>query len=136
MITVPTRAESPDNAASKELRCLSEHRRLAEAALTLGNRLPRHADELLSRFRLAVSCIQIAAEQAFGARQERDAINRWSEVELGEKQIRGATFEALRKGFIDNHEYDELFRVAAAATRARHDETHRLRRRLRQLAVI
>ena len=134
MLTVMTRAEELD--ASHAVECLAAHRRLAQAAHEVMRRLPLAAENQSDLLRLGASCVQIAAEQAFGSRGERDAILRWGECEIGEKQIRKATYHALRNGFIKNRDYDELFRVAAQAQRTRSDETQRLRRRLRQLAVI
>ena len=137
MITVATRAEGVDSAAtSQPADCLSAQRRMARAALELMAHLPPRAQHLTDLLRLGASCVQLAAEQAFTARHERDAMRGWDECELGERQIRSATYQALRGGFIKSRDYDQVFHAAAQATRARRDETLRLRRRLRQLAVI
>jgi len=137
MITVATRAEGVDSAASSQpADCLAAQRALAEAALQLLHALPPRNDHLADLLRLGASCIQLAADQAFIARHERDAVRAWGECEAGERQIRRATYHALRCGFIRSRDYDQLFRIAARATRARRDETQRLRRRLRELAVI
>jgi hypothetical protein len=137
MITVPTQAEGVDSAASSQpADCLAAQRALAQAALELMQTLPPQDGQLIDWLRLGASCIQLASDQAFTARHDRDAIRGWSECELGERQIRRATYHALRCGFIRTRDYDGLFRIAACATRARRDETERLRRRLRQLAVI
>jgi hypothetical protein len=137
MITVATRAEGVDSAASSQpADCLAAQRALAEAALELMRALPSRNDQLTDLLRVGASCMQLASDQAFTARNERDAIRAWSECEPGERQIRSATYHALCRGLIRSRDYDALFRIAARATRARRDETERLRRRLRQLAVI
>ena len=137
MITVATRAETQDSATvSQPADCLAAHRRLANAALVLMQRLPLRGDHLADLLRLGASCIQLASNHAFSTRHEREAIRSWAECDLGERQIRSATYHALRNGFIKTPDYDDVFRAAAEATRARRDEMLRLRRQLRQLAVI
>jgi len=116
--------------------CFAAHHELADRAHAL-SRFLRHtnADES-DLLRLGAVCLQIASERALGAREEREAIRSWVECEIGDLQIRGATYRALALGHIGNPDYDETFRAASQATRARRDELLRLRRRLRQLAVI
>ena len=133
MTTVATRAESDE---SPQVECLRSQRALETAAGELMRRLPLRAENLADLLRLGSSCLIIAAEQAFGERDPRKAIQLWAQCDAGERQIRSGTYHALRNGFIKNRDYDALFAIAAEARRARQRETHRLRRRLRQLAVI
>jgi hypothetical protein len=133
MNTVATRAEMID---SQPVDCLAAQRRLAHAAGELMRRLPLRAENAIDLLRLGAACVAMAAEQAFGARTEREAVVGWTQCELGERQIRAATYRALRAGFIRNRDYDAMFNISTQARRARNDELQRLRRRLRLLSVI
>jgi hypothetical protein len=137
MITQATRAEVDDRGkTSQAIDVLAAQRHMARMALELMRRLPSRAEELKDLLRLGASCIQIASEHAFGARNEHEAIRAWNECELGVRQIRSSTYRALRRGFITSQVYDQVFRIAAWATRLREDETLCLRRRLRQHSLI
>jgi hypothetical protein len=116
--------------------CFAAHNQLADRAHALSRYLRNENVQESDILRLGAVCLQIAAEQALAAREERQAIRSWVECEIGEMQIRGATYRALAHGHIGNPEYDVTFRAAMKATRARREELLRLRRRLRQLAVI
>jgi hypothetical protein len=133
MITVATRAESEQ---AIPIACLAGQRSLTRAAQELIQRLPLRAENMIDLLRLGTTCLSIAAEQAFGERDARQAVLLWSQCEAGEKQIRSAIYHALRNGFIKNRDYDELFRIAADARKARQRELNRLRRELRLLALI
>ncbi len=133
MTTVGTRAESEE---STPVECLAGQRALVHAAQELMRRLPLRAHNSVDLLRLGATCVSIAAEQAFGERDTSVAIRLWTQCEAGERQIRAATYHALRNGFIKNRDYDELFAVAAQSRRTRHRELQRLRRGLRQLALM
>ncbi len=115
--------------------CFAVHKKLAGSAILLARRLGSWGHEA-DQLRLGASCIQIAAERALAAHSEREAILGWSECELGDRQIRGATYRALALGRIGNGEYDETFDAAIVAARIRRDELLRLRRRMRVMTVI
>jgi hypothetical protein len=110
--------------------CFAVHRSLAEHAQQLARRLATRSPDAADQLRLGSSCVDIAAQQALAAREERDAIYGWSQCSLGERQIRRATYQALRGGHIETRDYDSTFDAAIAATRARHSEIQRLRRQL------
>src|SRR5262249_50649584 len=97
--------------------------RAARLARLIAPRSPDDADQL----RLGSSCVQIASQQALASRSERDAIYGWSQCALGDRQIRRATYWALRGGPIAVDDYDVTFSAAIAATRARFCEIQRLR---------
>jgi hypothetical protein len=80
--------------------------------------------------------LRIASQQAVGAPDERQAIRCWSQCALGERQIRSATYRAMRKQRIQTREYDFTFVLAHRAALAREEELLRLRRRLQLLSVI
>src|SRR5205823_5175433 len=84
--------------------CFAVHRKLAGSAILLARRLGSWGQEA-DQLRLGASCVQIAAERALAAHSEREAILGWSECELGDRQIRGATYRALAAGQIGNGEY-------------------------------
>jgi hypothetical protein len=115
--------------------CFAVHRELTIIASELARRLGAGFDDS-DLLRLGASCVDIAAQHALAARDEREAIRSWAQCELGDRQIRAATYRALASGRIDNPEYDRTFGAAIVATRVRRDELLRLRRRLRALAVI
>jgi hypothetical protein len=140
MITVPTQAESLDSAQPDSpagpASCLRAQRALVQAAKQLIQRMPLAAADATDLLRLGLACVHFAAERAFMTHYEQEAVRAWKECELGERQIRRATFRALRAGDIQNQDYDELFRIANQAKRSRERELTRLRQRLHQLAVI
>jgi hypothetical protein len=136
MTTTATHAESVESDATSAAECLALQRGLVHAALELMRRLPLTAHNSVDLLRLGATCISIAAEQAFGERDERRAVHLWAQCDAGERQVRSATYHALRNNFIKNRLYDELFAIANQARRARRSERDRLRRRLRQLALI
>ena len=133
MTTVATHAEFEE---ASPVECLARQRSLVRAAQELMRRLPLRAQNSVDLLRLGVTCLNIAAEQAFGDRDPRQAIRLWTQCEAGEKQIRSATYHALRNGFIKNADYDALFQIASDARKARRRELQRLRRVLHLLALI
>ncbi len=116
-------------------RCFAAHRALWETGAKLSRRLSTATDDgyLLH---LGASCMRIAAENALASREPRDTLKSWRECALAERQIRLATYGALRSGSIDNATYDEVFVLAREAARIREHERQRLRQRLLRLAVI
>jgi hypothetical protein len=116
--------------------CFAAHRELFDRATLLSLFVARFAADQSDLLRLAASCVAIGARRALAARDPRDAILAWGECELGERQIRGATYRAYRSGLLEQRDYDHAFAVAVKAARARRDETLRLRRQLRQLSII
>jgi hypothetical protein len=133
MNTVATRAESYQ---STPVECLTAQRQLVQLALDLMRRLPLRAENHGDLLRLGATCLSLAAEQAFGEHDDRKAVVLWAQCDAGERQIRSATYHVLRNGFIRNRDYDQIFASAKQARHARHDEMLRLRRRLRQLALV
>jgi hypothetical protein len=116
--------------------CYAAHQELFERATILSRLVaPLNVDES-DLLRLGASCVGIGSQQALAARDLREAILGWAECELGDRQIRGATYRAFRSGCIRTRDYDFTFGLAVKATRARRDEMLRLRRQLRQLAII
>ncbi len=143
MITVPTKAESLDSRVGESSEsptspasCLAAQRALVQGAKQLLMRLPFDAADAGDLLRLGAACVHFAAERAFMTHHEQEAVRSWKECDLGEKQIRRATFRALKAGHIQNADYDQLFHVANEANRIRQRELTRLRRSLRQNAVV
>jgi hypothetical protein len=115
--------------------CFGAHRQLADVASSLARRLmPLHDDADL--LMLGANCLRMAAHSALQSSDERQALRSWRECSLAERQIRLATFRALRDGCIDASEYDDLFRLAARVARVREDERQRLRRQLQRLDLL
>lgn len=115
--------------------CFAAHRKLSEAAAVLARRLATtHEDADL--LRLGASCMHIAAQAALQSNDSRQTLRSWRECALAERQIRLATFSALRVGCIDNRTYDDIFRLAREAARIREDERQRLRRQLHHLGIV
>jgi hypothetical protein len=131
--TIPTRAEASE---SSPVDCLAKQRELVRSAEELMRRLPLRAVNISDLLRLGSTCLAIAAENAFGERDAGQAVRMWKQCDAGEQQIRRGTYHALRNGFITNRQYDALFAVAKEARGARYEELQRLRRLLRQSAVI
>jgi len=136
MTTVATRAEEATSASAASADCLAAHRRLVKESLEIMRRLPLRAENITDLFRIGCSCLEVASQSAFAARSEAEALHYWEQAALGERQLRKATYHALREGHVNNAIYDRLFTIANLARRARHDEIVRVRRRLRQLALI
>ena len=115
--------------------CFQRHRALTDAALALHRRLAAvHPDADL--LRLGANCMRIAAHNALQSLDVRQTLRDWRECALAERQIRLATFRALRDGAIDAQRYDEVFGLARAAARTREDERQRLRRQLLHLDLV
>ncbi len=112
--------------------CFSLHLRLCEQTRSVIRLLPISARAEAERLRLAVSCVLVAGERALGARDESEALRSWLECELSERQIRVATYRALRKRAITCADHEAVFAVANRASRARRQLLVRLRRRLRR----
>lgn len=115
--------------------CFAAHRRLFEAASTLSRRLAGVHDDA-DLLRLGGSCMRIAAHDALQARDPRQTLRSWRECALAERQVRLATFHALRDGCIEADVYDQIFELARKAARIREDERQRLRRQLLLLAIV
>jgi hypothetical protein len=116
-------------------RCFHRHRTLAVAALQLHRELATvHADADL--FRMGATCMRIAAQNALQTSDPQQMLRSWRECALAERQIRLATFRALRAGCIDNRRYDELFSLARITARTREDERQRIRRKILQMDLV
>ncbi len=115
--------------------CFAAHRKLFEAAAVLSRRLSPHTDNghLLQ---LGAGGMRIAAHHALASNDPHSTLRSWRECSLADRQIRLATYQALRAGAIDNATYDEIFAMARQATRIREHERQRLRRQLLRLAII
>lgn len=115
--------------------CFGLHRRLADTATALARRLMTvHEDaDLLV---LGANCMRMAAHAALQTTDPRQALRSWRECALAERQIRIATYRALRDGCIENPEYDALFGLAAKVARTREDERQRIRRQLQRMDVV
>ena len=115
--------------------CYQRHRALFEEAARLHLRIAAtHEDADL--LRLGANCMRIAAHHALQSDDLRQTLRHWRECALAERQIRMATFRALRDGVIDNEGYDQLFTLARTAARTREDERQRLRRQLLRMDVV
>jgi hypothetical protein len=115
--------------------CFQRHRALIDAAMLLHRRLATvHPDADL--LRLGANCMRIAAHSALQSREVRQTLRDWKECALAERQIRLATYRALRDGAIDAKRYDEVFALARVAARTREDERQRLRRQLLRMDVV
>ncbi len=115
--------------------CFLAHRKLYEAAELLARHLNgRHTDSDLMQ--LGATCMRIASHDALQTSDPRHAIRSWRECVLAERQIRIATYRALRDGCIGNGEYDRMLALAVTATRIREDERQRLRRKLQYLDLV
>lgn len=116
-------------------RCYQRHRELALAAQRLHRELAsRHGDADL--LRLGATCMSVAARNAIESHDDYRTLRSWRECALAERQIRMATFRALRAGCIDNRRYDRMFELATQTARVREDERQRLRRRLLLTNVV
>ena len=116
--------------------CFHAHRDLAAVAQALARRLVVAAAAESEQLRIAATCVSLASHQAFLARDERTAIDGWTDCERADRQIRRATYHALARGRIGNSEYDRTFETSSFATRMRREELERLRLRLRASALI
>jgi hypothetical protein len=116
-------------------RCFQRHSMLALAAMKLHRELNAvHTDADL--FRMGATCMRISAQNALQADDPRHMLQGWRECALAERQIRLATFRALRAGCIDERCYDAVFSLARKAARAREDERLRIRRELLQTSLV
>jgi hypothetical protein len=115
--------------------CFAAHRTLFEAAAVLSRRLSTTTDDGYL-MHLGASCMRIAAHCALQSHDSRETLRRWRECMLAERQIRLATYGALRSGGIDNATYDEIFGMARQAARIRENERQRLRRELQRLVIV
>jgi hypothetical protein len=115
--------------------CYQAHRALWLRAEELLERT-RKKDPDADLFRLAVSCMQIAAKGALASREEPEAIRQWRVCASAELQIRRATCGALSRGHIRTADYDRTFGMAAYAARARFLEIERLRRRISRSLLV
>ncbi len=114
--------------------CFAVHRKLFETAAALSRRLSTTDDGHL--LQLGAGCMRIAAHDALASHDPRSTLRSWRECTLAERQIRLATYRALRARLIDNATYDEIFGMAREAARIREHERQRLRRQLLTLAII
>ena len=112
------------------------HHRLVHRANLLAVLLRISSQDESYLLKLGASCVQLCFNQALGAPRERQAVRAYLQCDLGDLQIRRATFLAYKKGKISHLEYDELFTLSIKATRVRQRETERLRNRLKRLALI
>ena len=110
-------------------RCFLRHRELIDATHELYRKImTAHVDADL--LRMGAACMHIASSAAMGSNDPRQTLQSWRECALAERQIRIATYRALRDGCINKHRYDLVFQTAARAARTREDERQRLRRQL------
>ena len=110
-------------------RCFLRHRELIEASEELYRKIMTdHVDADL--LRMGATCMHIASTSAMRSHDPRQTLQSWRECALAERQIRIATFRALRDGCISKHRYDTMFQTATRAARTREDERQRLRRQL------
>lgn len=116
-------------------RCYQQHRALAQEARRLHLEVAnRNSDADL--LRLGANCMMLSARHAIESHDDYSTLRSWRECALAEKQIRMATYRALRAGHIGKRRYDELFALATQASRVREDERQRLRRRLLRTNVV
>jgi hypothetical protein len=115
--------------------CFAAHRMLWQAAAALSRRLTTATDDgyLLH---LGASCMRIAAERALQSHDARQALRAWRECILADRQIKMATYFALRSRTVDNGTYDDVFALSRTAARLREDERQRLRRQLNHHSIV
>jgi hypothetical protein len=116
-------------------RCFHRHRKLALAALQLHRELALIHDDA-DLFRLGATCMRIASQNALQGRDPQEVLRSWRECALAERQIRLATYRALKAGWIDNRRYDEMFHLARMTTRVREDERQRIRRQILRMGLV
>jgi hypothetical protein len=115
--------------------CYLRHRELIEAAATLYRKIATaHVDADL--LRMGANCMSIASSAAMQSNDARQTLRNWRECALAERQIRIATYRALRDGCINKHRYDLMFDAATKAARVREDERQRLRRQLLRMDLV
>jgi hypothetical protein len=115
--------------------CFQRHRKLAQAALHLYRELMTvHEDADL--FRLGATCMRLSAQAALQSNDPRQTLQSWRECALAERQIRMATFRALRAGRISTRRYDEMFQLARKTARVREDERQRIRRQILRMDLV
>ncbi len=114
--------------------CFEIHKQLGDHTAIVYRRLGTLSPDEADLLRLGASCLKSATYRAITAANEREAVRSWIETEVGECQIRSATYSALRKGQISNLDYDTIFALAASAFRVRQDELARLRRHMQTAA--
>jgi hypothetical protein len=115
--------------------CFQRHRALVDEVMRLHGELAI-AYEDADLLRMGANCMRLAAHAALQSHDPRQTLRSWRECALAERQIRLATFRALRAGCIDNRRYDKVFRLAGAAARIREDERQRVRRQLLRLDLV
>ena len=109
--------------------CMLRHRELIEAATELHRKIGhKHADAYL--LQMGASCMHLASVAALQSNDLRQTLQSWRECALAERQIRIATYRALRDGYINKYRYDLMFQTARRAALVREDERQRLRRQL------
>ena len=115
--------------------CFGAHRTLWQVAAALSRKLTTATEDGHVLY-LGASCMRIAAEQALQARTRVEALRSWRECLLAERQIKWATFTALRRGAVDNGTYDDLFALCRKAALLRDEERQRLRRELQSQMLV
>ncbi len=115
--------------------CFGAHRMLWQTAASLSRRLTTASDDG-HLMHLGASCMRIAAEGALQARSATEALRSWRECLLAERQIKLATYLALRRGAVDNGTYDDVFALARATACLREAERQRLRRQIQQQTLV
>ena len=115
--------------------CFGAHRMLWQAAAALSRKLTT-ATEDGHLMHLGASCMRIAAEGALQAQSHTAALRSWRECLLAERQIKLATFWALRRGAVDNGIYDDLFALSRRAASLREEERQRLRRAIQEQTLV
>ncbi len=115
--------------------CFAAHRTLWQAAAGLSRQLSTSTEDGYL-MHLGASCMRIAAEKALQSNNAWQALRAWRECILAERQIKLATYLALRHGVLDNGTYDDLFAMSRTASRLREEERQRLRRELNRHAIV
>ena len=115
--------------------CFGAHRLLWHAAAALARKLTT-ATEDGHLMHLGASCMRIAAEGALQARSLSEVLRCWRECLLAERQIKLATFQALRRRAVDTGTYDDIFALSRRAAALRESERQRVRRAIQMQTLV
>ena len=115
--------------------CFGAHRLLWQTAAALSRKLTTASDDG-HLMHLGASCMRIAAEGALQARSLSEVLRCWRECLLAERQIKLATFMALRRGAVDKGTYDDVFALSQRAARLREAERQRVRREIQAQTLV
>jgi hypothetical protein len=129
-------SSSPFTASDPFVECFQVHREYVDRALALADRLQPTAPRDSADLRHGGASLHLSALQALSTSDEQATVRAWLECELGDQQIRRATYRALRHQAIGSEDYDRLFAAAVRAGSARSEQLLRLRQRLRLMAIV